>query len=40
LVDPSALVAVTSISGTPQAGATLTASQGSWNGSPTGFDFA
>jgi hypothetical protein len=29
-----------SISGTPQGGTTLTASQGSWSGSPTGFAFA
>ncbi len=29
-----------SISGTPQSGTTLTASQGSWNGSPSGFGFA
>lgn len=46
---PSAVVSSTtaptdttapSISGTPQAGVTLTASQGSWSGSPTGFAFA
>jgi hypothetical protein len=32
--------AAPSITGTPQVGSTLTASQGSWNGSPSGFAFA